>query len=115
MRVVALFRVSTASQATDGASLETQARRYDELAAANGWTTIAKVRGCESATGATNERRVWQQVREHLAGGECDAVYVHEQTRLTRGDELEEPVLRFTRQTIPRVAASPAGRKVVSA
>jgi len=93
MRVVALFRVSTEKQANKGASLDAQERRYGEMAKANGWTTVAKFRGCESATQAATDRRVLQQVLECIRGEEPDAVYIHEQSRLTRGDELEVALL----------------------
>lgn len=93
MRVVAMFRVSTEKQANEGTSLDAQQRRYRELASANGWTTVAEFRGCESATGAATERRVLQQVLASLREGSPDAVYVHEQSRLTRGDELEVALL----------------------
>lgn len=89
MKVVALFRVSTEKQANEGASLDAQQREYRDLAARNGWTTVEEFRGCESATQAASERRVLQQVLACIAGGGVDAVYVHEQSRLTRGDELE--------------------------
>ncbi len=93
MRVVALFRVSTEKQASEGASLDAQQRRYRELASANGWETVAEFRGHESATQAASDRRVLQQVLSCLRDREVDAVYVHEQSRLTRGDELEVALL----------------------
>ncbi|GJQ29746.1 MAG: recombinase family protein [Phycisphaerae bacterium] len=89
MRVVALFRVSTEKQATEGASLDAQERVYREHAARAGWTTVAEFRGCESATQASSDRHVLQSVLACLREKACDAVYVHEQSRLTRGDELE--------------------------
>lgn len=89
MRVVALFRVSTERQASEGASLEAQERIYRDHAAKNGWTTVAEFKGCESATQASSDRHVLQNVLACLREKECDAVYVHEQSRLTRGDELE--------------------------
>jgi len=93
MRVVALFRVSTEKQANEGASLDSQERAYRDLAARSGWETVAEFRGCESATQATSDRRVLQQVLACLRDREPDAVYVHEQSRLTRGDELEVAML----------------------
>lgn len=89
MRVIALFRVSTEGQAERGSSLASQERRYDELAATNGWDTIDKFKGAESATQATADRRVLQQVLSRIREGGVDAIYVHEQSRLTRGDELD--------------------------
>ncbi len=93
MRVVALYRVSTEKQADQGSSLDSQQRTYHDLAAKNGWTTVAEFRGCESATQAASDRRVLQQVLACLREHEPDAVYVHEQSRLTRGDELEVALL----------------------
>lgn len=93
MRVVALFRVSTEKQASEGASLDAQQRIYREMATERGWNTIAEFRGCESATQAASDRRVLQQVLGCLREHEPDAIYVHEQSRLTRGDELDVALL----------------------
>lgn len=93
MKVVALFRVSTEKQAHEGASLDSQQREYRELAARNGWITVAEFRGCESATQAASERRVLQQVLACIAETAPDCLYVHEQSRLSRGDELEVHLL----------------------
>lgn len=93
MRVIALFRVSTEAQANEGASLDAQERRYRELADRNNWETIDIFRGCESATQASKERAVLQQLLQCLKITDADAVYVHEQSRLTRGDELEVALL----------------------
>lgn len=93
MRVVALFRVSTERQANEGASLDAQQRAYRDMATRNGWTTVAEFRGCESATQAATDRRVLQQVLACIRENPVDAVYVHEQSRLTRGDELEVALL----------------------
>jgi site-specific DNA recombinase len=89
MRVVALFRVSTEKQATDGASLDAQERAYRAMAARDGWTTVQEFRGCESASQASSDRRVLQQVLACIRDTEPDAIWVYEQSRLTRGDELE--------------------------
>lgn len=93
MRVVAMFRVSTLSQAEDGASLDAQERRFHELAKTSGWLSVGEFRGCESATQAATERHVLQQVMACIREQEPDALYVHEQSRLTRGDELEVALL----------------------
>lgn len=93
MRVIAMFRVSTEKQANEGASLDAQERIYREMAVRSGWTTVGEFRGCESATQAATDRRVLQQVLTALKAHEPDAVYVHEQSRLTRGDELEVALL----------------------
>ena len=89
MKVVALFRVSTEKQSAEGASLDAQERDYRELAARNAWATVAEFKGSESATQAATDRRVLQQVLACIREHAVDALYVHEQSRLTRGDELE--------------------------
>lgn len=93
MRVVAMFRVSTEAQANEGASLDAQERAYREMARKNGWDTVAEFRGCESATQAASDRRVLQQVLACIRDHTPDALYVHEQSRLTRGDDLEVAML----------------------
>ncbi len=93
MRVVALFRVSTEKQANEGASLDAQQREFRALAAKHGWTIAAEFRGIESATQAATERRVLQQVLAYLRDHGADALWVYEQSRLTRGDELEVALL----------------------
>ncbi len=93
MRVIAMFRVSTERQANEGASLDAQEREYREIAAREGWHTVAEFRGQESATGASSDRRVLQQVLAAIATHQPDALYAHEQSRLTRGDELEVAML----------------------
>ncbi|MFG0243810.1 MAG: recombinase family protein [Phycisphaerales bacterium JB054] len=89
MRVVAMFRVSTEKQAEQGASLDAQERAYHELAAKEGWHTVATFKGCESATQATSDRRVLGQVLHTIRENAVDAVWVYEQSRLTRGDEMD--------------------------
>lgn len=89
MRVIAMFRVSTERQADEGASLDAQERIFHEMAADRGWVTLRTFRGAESATLAATERRVLQEVLACIDGESPDALYVHEQSRLTRGDELE--------------------------
>ena len=93
MRVVALYRVSTERQETEGASLDAQRRRYHELADRHGWITVAEFRGTESATQAARERHVLQQVLDRIRAGGVDALWTIEQSRLTRGDELEVALL----------------------
>src|SRR5262245_58858776 len=93
MRVVAMFRVSTDHQANHGASLAAQERRFDELAAINAWDVCGKLRGCESASNAGSEREVLQAALKAIRDHDANAIYVHEQSRLTRGDELEAAML----------------------
>ncbi|MCK4873277.1 MAG: recombinase family protein [Phycisphaerales bacterium] len=93
MRVVAMFRVSTEQQAEQGASLDAQERHYRQLAQRERWETVATFRGCESATQAAKERDVLQQVLACIRAEKPDAVYIHEQSRLTRGDELDAALL----------------------
>ncbi len=94
MRVVGLFRVSTEKQQEHGSSLDAQQAAYHAMAAKERWTTVATFRGCESATQAASERRVLQQVLACIRDEQVDAVWVYEQSRLTRGDELEVALLR---------------------
>jgi site-specific DNA recombinase len=93
MRVVAMFRVSTDRQAEQGASLDAQERQFRTTAKAQGWRIVAEFRGSESATQASTERHVLQQVLACIRTQQPDALYVHEQSRLTRGDELEAAIL----------------------
>lgn len=93
MRVVALYRVSTEKQASEGASLDAQQRSYRAMAADRGWTTVGEFRGCESASQASSDRMVLQQVLASVRDAEPDAIWVIEQSRLTRGDELEVAML----------------------
>jgi len=89
MRVVALFRVSTEKQGSEGTSLETQRAIYRDLKAKSGWETVEEFMGCESATQAASDRQVLQRVLACIRREPVEAIYVHEQSRLTRGDELE--------------------------
>lgn len=93
MRVIALFRVSTERQATDGASLDAQQRIYRDLASRSGWVTLGEFRGCESAAQAAADRQVLQGVLKAVREEGPDAIYVHEQSRLTRGDDLDVALL----------------------
>lgn len=115
MNVVALFRVSTERQANENSSLDAQQRTYRELAARSGWTTIGEFRGCESATQAATDRQVLQQVLASLRLHSPDAIYVHEQSRLTRGDELEVAVLlRELRERRVKIIVSGVVRDLAS-
>lgn len=94
MRVVGLFRVSTEKQEEHGSSLDAQEAAYHAMAEREGWDTVTTLRGCESATQASTERRVLQQLLACIRDEHVDAVWVYEQSRLTRGDELEVALLR---------------------
>jgi site-specific DNA recombinase len=93
MRVAALFRVSTEQQENEGASLPSQERTYTALEKARGWKTVARFRGQESAAGAGSERVVLQELLACIREQRVDAVWVIEQSRLTRGDQLEVALL----------------------
>lgn len=93
MRVVAMFRVSTERQASEGASLSSQRRLFHELADREGWTVVGEFQGQESATQANFDRAVLQRVLTCIRDESPDAIYVHEQSRLTRGDQLEVAML----------------------
>jgi DNA invertase Pin-like site-specific DNA recombinase len=93
MRVIPLFRVSTERQASEGASLDAQERKYFELQAHNAWETVEVFRGSESAAKESRERLLFQEVLAAVRRHKPDAIYVHEQSRLTRGDELDVALL----------------------
>lgn len=93
MRVVALIRVSTERQAEQGASLDAQERAYHAMAAKEGWETVAVFRGHESASQASADRRLLLQVLACIQEQEVSAVWVFEQSRLTRGDQFEVALL----------------------
>ena len=115
MRVIGMFRVSTEQQAAEGASLDAQERQYHERARRNGWKTLATFRGCESATQARTERQVLQEVLSCVRESKPEAIYVHEQSRLTRGDELEVATLmRELREQGVRILVGDAVRDLSS-
>src|SRR5690606_29510194 len=115
MHVIALFRVSTEAQSAEGSSLDSQQRIYRELATRSGWTTLAEFRGVESGALAVQDRAVLQQVLAAVRDLRADAVYVHEQSRLTRGDELEVALLlRELRERQMRVIVQGAIRDLGS-
>lgn len=93
MRVAGLFRVSTEKQENEGTSLDAQRRRFRELAAKNGWDVVAEFRGQESAAKAVEERAVLQLLLASIREDGVEAVWVIEQSRLTRADELEVALL----------------------
>lgn len=93
MRVIALYRVSSTVQEEEGTSLAAQQRRYHELAAIHGWTTVGEFRGVESATQAASERTVLQEVLSCVRECSPHAIWVIEQSRLTRADPLEVALL----------------------
>jgi len=99
LKVVALYRVSSEKQANEGASLDAQQRRYRELAAARGWETVAEFRGAESASKDRRERKMLRRVLDTFDAELVDALWVYEQSRLSRGDGLEvEMLLRDLRE-----------------
>jgi DNA invertase Pin-like site-specific DNA recombinase len=93
MRVIPLFRVSTEKQANEGASLDAQERKYLDLASQEAWDTVEVFRGSESAAKESRERVLFQQLLHSVRQHNPDAIYVHEQSRLTRGDELDVALL----------------------
>ncbi len=93
MRIIALFRVSTEKQLNEGASLDAQQRRFRELADQHGWSCVAEFRGQESAAKAGSERLVLGKVLACIREQAIDAIWIYEQSRLTRGDELEVALL----------------------
>ena len=80
MRVIPLFRVSTERQASEGASLDAQERKYFELQAHNAWETVEVFRGSESAAKESRERLLFQEVLAAVRRHKPDAIYVHART-----------------------------------
>lgn len=93
MKAVGLFRVSTERQENEGASLDAQQRRYRDWCQSQGAESVGEFRGQESAAKAGAEREVLQQVLRCIREQNPDVLFVIEQSRLTRGDELEVALL----------------------
>lgn len=90
--VVGLFRVSTEEQEQEGNSLEAQKRMYTWDCRSFGWKSLATFSGQESGT-ALDSRKIIHEVMATLREHHPDALWVREQSRLTRGDQLDVAVL----------------------
>lgn len=101
--VVGLFRVSTEVQEREGYSLQAQQTAYARDCRAFGWRSLATFEGHETGSSLADRKTIHELVslvRERRP----DAVWVIEQSRLTRGDELDVAVLlRDLRESSTRV------------
>ncbi len=86
--VIALFRVSTEDQATEGNSLEAQHRMFEMDCEAFKWKSLATYSGHETGT-SLDARRIINDVLDAIRQHRPDAFWVREQSRLTRGDQLD--------------------------
>ena len=96
MNAIILTRVSSQEQAR-GWSLETQRDRCREYAAAHGLTVVAEYEDVE--TGATIERRGFQQAMADIRAGKALAVIVYQTDRLHR----DLPHAMLTRRELHRL------------
>ena len=90
--VIGLFRVSTEEQEQEGNSLEAQKRMYDWDCPSFKWKSLGVFSGQETGT-ALSSRKIIYDVMDALREHRPDALWVREQSRLTRGDQLDVAVL----------------------
>ena len=90
--VVGLFRVSTEDQEQEGNSLDAQKRMYQWGCRTFGWKSLATFSGQETGT-ALSSRQIIHEVMAALREHRPDALWVREQSRLTRGDQLDVAML----------------------
>ena len=101
--VVGLFRVSTEAQEKEGYSLAAQQTAYQRDCRAFGWQSLTTFKGQESGS-SLDLRRTIHELIAYLRARQPDAVWVIEQSRLTRGDELDVALLiRELRETGTKV------------
>ena len=101
--VVGLFRVSTEAQEKEGYSLAAQQTAYQRDCRAFGWQSLTTFQGQESGS-SLDLRRTIHELIEYLRAHQPDAIWVIEQSRLTRGDELDVALLiRELRETGTKV------------
>jgi site-specific DNA recombinase len=102
--VVGLFRVSTEIQEREGYSLQAQERAYARDCRAYGWRSLATFEGHETGSALT-QRQTIHDLIAFIQTNHPDAIWVIEQSRLTRGDELDVAMLiRELRETGTKVA-----------
>ena len=89
---VGLFRVSTEEQEQEGNSLEAQRRMYEWDCRSFKWKSVATFSGQETGS-ALDSRRIIHEVITALREHSPDALWVREQSRLTRGDRLDVAIL----------------------
>lgn len=90
--VVGLFRVSTEAQEKEGYSLAAQQTAYERDCRTFGWRSLAIFEGQETGS-ALSQRQIIHDLISCIRNHRPDAVWVIEQSRLTRGDELDVAVL----------------------
>lgn len=101
--VVGLFRVSTEAQEKEGYSLGAQQAAYQRDCRCFGWRSLGAFEGQESGS-SLQQRHVIHELMAFVQDRKPDAVWVIEQSRLTRGDELDVAILiRELRETGTKV------------
>ena len=85
--VIGLFRVSTEEQEQEGNSLEAQERMFKWDCRSFGWKSLGIFSGQETGT-ALDARATIHEVIAALRQHHPDALWVREQSRLTRGDHI---------------------------
>ena len=101
--VVGLFRVSTEIQQKEGYSLAAQQKAYERDCRHFGWRSRGTFEGQETGS-SLQQRRTIHELIAYLRERKPDAVWVIEQSRLTRGDELDVAILlRELRETGTKV------------
>jgi DNA invertase Pin-like site-specific DNA recombinase len=79
-----LLRVSTAAQAADGTSLETQSRANREFIAARGWSLAGEYVEREGVSGAAEERGDVDRLLRDIRAGAVQVVVVNKVDRFVR-------------------------------
>lgn len=101
--VVGLFRVSTEAQEKEGYSLAAQQAAYQRDCRRCGWRSLGTFEGQESGS-SLQQRHTIHELIAFVRDRKPDAVWVIEQSRLTRGDELDVAILiRELRETGTKV------------
>ena len=101
--VVGLFRVSTEIQEREGYSLQAQQTAYDRDCRAFNWRSLAMFEGHETGSSLADRKTIHELI-SLIRKRRPDAVWVIEQSRLTRGDELDVALLlRDLRETSTKV------------
>ncbi|MHB8928859.1 MAG: recombinase family protein [Bacillota bacterium] len=97
MRAAIYTRVSTAEQAEEGTSLQTQRERSEQFAASQGWVVAGLYTDDES--GKNLDRPDVKRLLGDWRTGLFDVVVVHKLDRLTRSPRDLEYLLELTEQT----------------
>lgn len=101
--VVGLFRVSTEIQEREGYSLQAQKTAYARDCRTFGWRSLAIFEGYETGS-SLSDRKTIHELISLIRQDHPDAVWVIEQSRLTRGDELDVAILlRDLRESMTKV------------